>query len=167
MQEQQGEGFSMSSGSKKEVSDQGTPEMNKRRQLKPELAGQGYTYRMRVTDQTASDRLLLSKLVTLDEHATLERLSEDMDRGQLLSLKVQDFEPRVSGGEGQSIAVRVAEARSKVNDIMKHLGLECGPWARALMVSIARDELSQPPDPILLKAGIKALAKFYEEGKKK
>jgi hypothetical protein len=149
--------------SKKSPIDTGTKERASHGTLRPELTGKAYEFHVRVIDSSNIDRLLLRDLITPDEYDTLSRLHIDIVRASLHGYQASDFEPRVSGGQGQSVSEKTALARVKVNNIVRHLTEECDVYIANLVYNTALGDIEPRKSQIVkLKKGIESLYDFYE-----
>jgi hypothetical protein len=145
--------------------DIGTKERASKGQLRPELTGQGHEFHVRVIDSSTIDRLLISESIGPDEFDTLSRLHIDIVRASLHGYQASDYEPRVSGGQGQSVSEKVASARVKVNNILRHIASITDSSTASLVYNTALGDY-EPTKPQLprLRRGIEALFDFYETG---
>lgn len=142
--------------------DPGTRERAKHNRLRPEFTGRGYEFRVRVSDQTAADRLLMNEDITATQFSVLDKFSEDLYRAGWINLRAQSYEPTTSQGSGENLSENEAVKKLTVAQAIKRLDNKVGPQIRGILLRVAMDELDPKGDQIrLLHVGIEILEDFY------
>jgi len=126
----------------KKISDYGTPEIRNKHNLRPELTGKGHAFRLRVTDVDEIDRLLLRKVIDLDQHETLQRLQKIIFDAGLHGVRAASLEPKITGGNASDVSDRGAEARVLLRHVVLHLEHKVDKAAAIMVVNLALDQLS-------------------------
>jgi len=105
--------------------------------------------------------MLLSKLISLDDHATLEQFIHDIHEVRLFSVAPQTFEVKSHTNIPHSGTYREAMAwkkLSKIRDSFKQDSLELD----TMMMDLGLDE-AKDYDPAMVERGIEILNTFYQE----
>jgi hypothetical protein len=107
------------------------------------------------------DRMLIAKVISLDEHATLEQFIHDIHEVRLFGLAPQTFEVKSHTNIPNSGTLREAIAwkkLSKIRERFKQDSLELD----TMMMDLGLDE-AKDYDPAMVKRGIEILNQFYAE----
>lgn len=107
------------------------------------------------------DRMLLSKVISLTDHSTLEQFIHDIHEVRLFSIAPQTFEVKSHTNIPNSGTYREAMAWKKlsgIRDRFKQDSLELD----TMMMDLGLDE-AKDYDPAMVKRGIEILNQFYSE----
>lgn len=148
---------------KNSPADYGTPEISKRFEVRPDLIGKGYSFRLKVTNGCAIDILLLKRFISLDTHNVLERFANDIHRAGLMGIKASSPEPRITDGSAQEIGYKAAERRAKVNKALQHVKETVGGNYHSFLVDLCMDSVSviNPDELEQITPCVAALNEFY------
>lgn len=128
---------------KKEVLDQGTPELSKKFQVRPELINRRNQVHLRVTDQTIFDRLLLEDKITLDQHNAADQFAVLVHKAGFIGLKAPRYEYTVPSGDPQMITQKQADLRVTVWKMIAEINKRHAGAGTALMDAVIMDHADE------------------------
>lgn len=105
--------------------------------------------------------MLMGKVISLDDHATLEQFIHDIHEVRLFSVPPQTFEVKSHANIPNSGTLREAIAwkkLTKIRDRFKRHSLELD----TMMMDLGLDEVKDY-DPVMVRQGVEILNDFYAD----